>query len=47
MTDMRLDDDPLSPTYGDVIYDNTGATTTLDQAECSTEVEDKAIYLSR
>lgn len=33
MTDMRLDDDPLSPTYGDVIYDNTGATTTLDQAD--------------
>lgn len=33
MTDMRLDDDPLSPNYGDVIYDNTQATTTIDQAD--------------
>lgn len=33
MTDMRLDDDPLSPTYGDLLYDNTGPTTTLDQAD--------------
>ena len=33
MTDMRLDDDPLSPTYGDLLYDNTGATTTVDQAD--------------
>jgi hypothetical protein len=30
MTDMRVDYDPLSPTFGDVIYDNTGATTTED-----------------
>lgn len=33
MTDMRLDDDPLSPNYGDVIYDNSRATTTVDQAD--------------
>jgi len=32
MTDMRLDDDPLSPTYGDLLYDNTGATVTTDRA---------------
>lgn len=30
MTDMKVDYDPLSPTYGDVIYDNSMATTTED-----------------
>lgn len=33
MTDMRLDDDPLSPNYGDLLYDNQEAKTTEDQAD--------------
>jgi hypothetical protein len=33
MTDMRIDDDPLSPSFGDLIYDNNGVTVTVDQAD--------------
>lgn len=31
--DMLLDNDPLSPTYGDLIYDNSSVTVTGSQAE--------------
>lgn len=31
--DMLLDNDPLSPTYGDLIYDNSSVTVTSSQAE--------------
>lgn len=30
--DMLLDNDPLSPTYGDLIYDNSSVTVTGNQA---------------
>jgi hypothetical protein len=33
MTDMRIDDNPLSPNFGDLIYDNNGVTVTVDQAD--------------
>jgi hypothetical protein len=33
MTDMRIDDNPLSPSFGDLIYDNSGVTVTIDQAD--------------
>ena len=33
MTDMKIDDDPLSPSFGDLVYDNSGATTTVNQAD--------------
>jgi hypothetical protein len=32
MTDMKIEDDPLSPNFGDLVYDNSGATTTANQA---------------
>lgn len=31
--DMLLDNDPLSPTYGDLIYDNSSVTVTGSQAK--------------
>lgn len=31
--DMLLDNDPLSPTYGDLVYDNSSATVTSSQAD--------------
>jgi hypothetical protein len=33
MTDMKIDDNPLSPSFGDLIYDNSRATTTVNQAD--------------
>ena len=30
---MRIDDNPLSPNFGDLIYDNNGVTVTVDQAD--------------
>ena len=31
--DIKLDNDPLSPTFGDVVYDNTQVTVTRNLAE--------------
>ena len=33
MTDMKIDDNPLSPSFGDLMYDNNGVTVTVDQAD--------------
>ena len=33
MTDMKIEDDPLSPNFGDLVYDNSRATTTVNQAD--------------